>query len=215
MRLSAALDRMSQATIVARLSRRILVAKIQTCGLASGTQPASNEPSVRAWRAATIRVRLGAWPWSLAPSPCVPWHCSRPGHRLGWPPGDRSRHRTTRPSSTPSVARTGNGVLNILWNQDARVLNSRVSANGNTVSGPHTVFVYNQLAGSPMLLAARRVAARVLHGDSTGAKHRMTRWWGPRRPPTASRGRCGRPRPPRQHSRGERCERHAWRHDLD
>ena len=54
-----------------------------------------------------------------------------------------------------SVARGGNGVLNILWSQDARVLNTQVSANGKTVSGPHTVFVYQQLAtNAPMLLAA-------------------------------------------------------------
>ena len=54
-----------------------------------------------------------------------------------------------------SVARSGNGVLNILWSQDARVLNTTVSANGKVISGPHTVFVYQQLATkAPMLLAA-------------------------------------------------------------
>ena len=54
-----------------------------------------------------------------------------------------------------SVARGGNGVLNVLWSQERSVLNTQVSANGKTVSGPHTVFVYDVSAGTgPMLLAA-------------------------------------------------------------
>ena len=52
-----------------------------------------------------------------------------------------------------SLARNG-GVLNVLWAQQKSVLNSQVSANGKTITGPHTVYVYTDLAGDgPALLA--------------------------------------------------------------
>jgi hypothetical protein len=66
--------------------------------------------------------------------------------------------RVTDTDSTTSgvdVARSGNGALNVLWGHDKSILNSQVSANGNTASGPHTVFVYENVAtGSPALLPA-------------------------------------------------------------
>lgn len=42
------------------------------------------------------------------------------------------------------LARSGNGLLNVLWSRDAdnAVLNSQLSANGSNVIGPHTVFTY-------------------------------------------------------------------------
>lgn len=57
--------------------------------------------------------------------------------------------------SGADVARSGNGALNILWGREKSIFNSQVSANGNTASGPHTVFIYENVATqAPALLAA-------------------------------------------------------------
>ena len=55
------------------------------------------------------------------------------------------------------LARTANGTLNVLWSQDTSsdqhlVLNTQVSANGKSVTGPHTVFAYENGAGDTALL---------------------------------------------------------------
>jgi hypothetical protein len=56
-------------------------------------------------------------------------------------------------TSDVDVARNADGVLNVLWGQDKSIFNSQLAANGQTVSGPHTVFVYQGAAtGAPALL---------------------------------------------------------------
>ena len=74
------------------------------------------------------------------------------------PPG--SWTQVTQPadegSSTDriSVARAGNGVLNILWSREKQILNTQVSANARNMSGPHTVFTYGNAAGDAFVLKA-------------------------------------------------------------
>ena len=46
------------------------------------------------------------------------------------------------------VARDGNGLLNVLWSRDTQVLNTQISENARSMSGPHTVFVYEHPSGS-------------------------------------------------------------------
>lgn len=40
------------------------------------------------------------------------------------------------------VARSASGVLNVLWTRDETVFNTQIAANAKSVTGPHTVFVY-------------------------------------------------------------------------
>jgi hypothetical protein len=51
-----------------------------------------------------------------------------------------------------AVARSGNGALNVLWQNGNNVVNTQVSADAQNVSGPHTVFTYPFGAGPVGLL---------------------------------------------------------------
>lgn len=71
-----------------------------------------------------------------------------------------------------SVVRAQNGVLNIGWSQGKNVLNTQVSADGKAVSGPHTVFTYEQAAGGVGLVALPGGGLRVFFsGLDAGKPH--------------------------------------------
>ncbi|MGH2838162.1 MAG: hypothetical protein ACRDJY_07420, partial [Thermoleophilaceae bacterium] len=81
-----------------------------------------------------------------------------PGAAAAGPPGTWTQ--VTNPpdegSSTDQigVSRSGNGRLNVLWTTDTSIINSQVSADARTVTGPHTVFTYGVGAGSVALLTS-------------------------------------------------------------
>lgn len=50
------------------------------------------------------------------------------------------------------LARSGNGLLNVLWTRDTAVLNTQISANARNVIGPHMVFVYGNGASNTTAL---------------------------------------------------------------
>ena len=61
------------------------------------------------------------------------------------PPGTWTKvHDADANTTEVGVARSSNGLLNVLWSRDAdrAVLNTQVSANAKDVIGPHTVFAY-------------------------------------------------------------------------
>jgi hypothetical protein len=71
------------------------------------------------------------------------------------PPGTWTRvHGAESSTLEVGVARTGNGVLNILWSRDETVFNTQISANAKNVTGSHTVFVYGTSAGRHTALLA-------------------------------------------------------------
>jgi len=55
-------------------------------------------------------------------------------------------------SDEVGVARTGDGLLHVLWTQDTAVLSTRLSANAESVRGTRTVFTYGGAVGDVALL---------------------------------------------------------------
>ena len=71
------------------------------------------------------------------------------------PPGRWTKvHDADANTTEVGVARTAGGVLNVLWPRDAghAVLNTQLSANARTRSGPHTVFAYADAVNSSLSL---------------------------------------------------------------
>jgi hypothetical protein len=71
-----------------------------------------------------------------------------------------------------AVARSGNGVLNVLWKNGNSVVNSQVSADAQNVGGPHTVFTYPNGVGGVGLLTLPGGALRAFFsGLAPGDPH--------------------------------------------
>jgi len=73
------------------------------------------------------------------------------GPAVAGPPGRWTKvHDADANTTEVGVARSGSGLLNVLWTRDAdnAVLNTQVSANGSNVIGPHAVFAYTDSSGA-------------------------------------------------------------------
>ena len=66
------------------------------------------------------------------------------------------------------VARTSNGVLNVLWTRDKTVFNSQISRSKPAVTGTHTVFVYDHQSGGVQSSVALLPAAGGLRAFFAG-----------------------------------------------